>query len=427
MNKKRNKTLSVALAFVIALAMSLGGITSVFADPVAQSTGTPGSPAQAAITKILAMPVNTPTPSATFTFNIDAKNVDGVTATDASAPTNMPAIGDVSINIGSTDTGTVSTSGIVSIPKQSGDIFSGVTFPHSGIYVYEVTEQNSGYSAGSGETMNYSLAKYELTAFVAETTTGSGIYYIKAITSEIITPDNPGQTVDTKVDPTPGTGGSGTYSGMTFTNNYYKTGGGVNPGTDTDVPLLVSKAAIGDLADTSYYFPFQVTVTQPAVVTGSTTYQGYIVNSAGTVVTHSSNGAIAGSDGSGSYINFVSGVTTPVKLKHGQKLALMGLHIGTQYRINELGTDLYTPSVEYVVNGGTPLPAAASNHGDPLAIGPLFTGPNTNKAAYTNTRADISPTGINLNDLPYYVLILLAAAALAAYAVVRSRRRRARG
>jgi hypothetical protein len=44
-------------------------------------------------------------------------------------------------------------------------------------------------------------------------------------------------------------------------------------------------------------------------------------------------------------------------------------------------------------------------------------------ADFTNTREEITPTGIIMNNLPYVGLILLAVAALIAYIAVKSKKR----
>jgi hypothetical protein len=447
MNKKRNKTLSVALAFVIALAMSLGGITSVFAlDANNALIGSEGGPALTAkLTKVLRVPVGTTIPNGgtgiNFTFRATKVGVDN--SSDSALKPSMPTISDIIINIKDDDKNSLhatSAGGIISIPVESDSSFvpAANTFPHAGVYVYDFTETGSNYTVASGETLANSQAKYRVTFYVKKKTADADLYVAAIGTSPLILDDGTPGTGDVgaKVDPTPGDGITvGDYSQMIFTNNYYKTGGGggENPNPlDPTSPgaLTLSKTVDGDYGSVTEYFPFSLTVNKPSIVTSAAVYKGYVVTPGGFAtlpLTAGGNSARSGQDGYGDYFEFTSGMAKSFKLKHGEQLVLTNAHVGATFSITETGTAGYKVKADVTTAGAVVL------HTPETAVAASLTVGNTidertggDLVAYTNTRDSVTPTGINLDDLPYYVLILLAAAALAAYAVIRSRRRRAR-
>jgi len=58
--------------------------------------------------------------------------------------------------------------------------------------------------------------------------------------------------------------------------------------------------------------------------------------------------------------------------------------------------------------------------GTPTAV---IIGVNANSAAYTNTYKTVTPTGIDLNNLPFIMMLVIAAGAFVAFAAVKSRKR----
>ena len=407
MNKKRNISIKAFLTLALTIAMCLGSMATAFA--AGEITGTEAAPAQAAITKVLQMPEGTVTPASSFTFTVTSKSVNGNTGT----PTNMPVIGSQTINFSSTDTGSA-TSGIKSITKETPNIFAGVTWPHAGEYVYTIAE-----TAGSATDMTYSPATYEMTVYVKNGVTNPTTPYIYAIGTEIITADNSTQTVGTKVDPTPLTG-----HGLLFTNTYIETPTVVDP-TLSDA-LSISKTVAGDYGDQTKYFPFTVTLNKPSLVASTPTYKVYVMEGTTVVTPTSANyaGTIS-TDTYGSYITVTAGTPININLKHGQRLAFIGMHVGTTYSVTEAAATDYTPSASVVVNGGS---AAVTNGtvntalsiGSPTAI---ILYANANSAAFTNTYKNVTPTGIALNNLPFIMIIVLALGAFAAFIVVKSRKR----
>jgi hypothetical protein len=425
------KTKLFALALAIVLCLSIAQVA--FAANGTPITGSEATPAQAAISKVLKLPEGTIVPTANFTFNVTAKSVDG----DATAPAlaTAPVIGSlgvVTIALPGTPSSNTTASNTTTYVVESANLFAGATFPHAGIYEYEITENGSTYNIAdpTKETLTYSGAKYTLTAFVEEGT-GNGVpvgqYYVKTISALVETEDHPGTPGGDKVDPTPGSSNSNAsgYSQLIFTNEYTKTNGGTDPKNSSTLNL--SKTVAGQYASKTMYFVYSLTVTKPALVTGTPVYKAYVVDTAtNTVVTSADNGATAGPDTYGSYINFSSGVATEVKLKDGQKLVFIDTPVGTTYLVTETGTLNYTPSAVVTTDAATNSFSAGANAALAIPIqivGDVTTPGNINLAAFTNTRGTVTPTGINLSEMPYVGMIVLAVVALGAYIAVKARKK----
>ncbi len=425
MKKKSNELRGRLTAMALAVVMCMGTVISAFAagDPI---FGTENAPAAAAITKNLIMPQGTTTPAATFTFQFSPVSVDDRTTSDDL--NTMPAIGPTTIAFSASDTGTVSA-GAKNILKQSGDVLSGISFPHAGVYVYNIEENSSvtGYTPGDNESYVFSPAQYTLTVYVKNGVSG---LYVAAVASSITVNDSSNQASNPgdKVDPTPQPGDpniTGNYSKIIFTNTYSKTAGGVDPTDPNNHVLTIGKAVSGDYADRTKYFAFQITATQPGVVQGSATYKAYVLDSGNNVVTSEDNASNLLTDASDySYIEFTSGVTETVNLKHNQKLVFTDLHIGANYVAVESAVEHYTASAMVVENGLGPIQYFNSIENLSLSTSTKLIGENENSAAFTNTYRTITPTGVIINNLPFVMILILAAGAFAAFVVIKSRKKR---
>jgi len=438
--RKKTNLLKLLACAALALALCFGAVLPAMAAkeyPV--SEGTEASPAEAKITKILKMPVGTNTPAFTFTFEFEAISVDDEDYDDVTP--NMPSIADKTVTFAATDTGDTD-GGTKTVWLESGNIVApaglSFTWPHAGIYVYNVTEKQSvNVTPTAEETLIFSQAEYEVTVYVANKT-GGGLY-VQYIEAKIVTKDAANSEADEgdKVDPTPGGGEDDEYSQMIFTNYYAKTNGKVNPETPDPVTMddtvfRLGKTVAGPGANLSKYFPFEVKVTKPEVtVEDPQIYKAYVVEASsivspiGTEITASAN---VKTDSKGKqYIEFTSGATAlTVNLKHGQKLVFMDLHVGSTIEVNEPAAAGYHPKYSLTLNGVDKTPAGtAANPGavQALAIAASYIGEGKNKVDYTNTRPDYTPTGIAVDNLPYVVLIGLALAALASFGAVKLRKR----
>lgn len=413
MKKKMIRTL-FALAFTLILCV--GSLTTVQAagDLI---TGLKESHAKAAITKMLQMPEGTTTPTANFIFKIAKKSVDGSTA--ASDLAAMPEITDKTVSFTAADAGTA-TNGLKSIPKETPDILSGITWPHAGVYTYTVTENINTYTTQTGETMAYSGGRYDLTVYVENDIGG---LFIGAMSTTITAADNSSQTVGDKVNPTPGgSGAAGDYSKLIFTNTFVKNTGSTPPGTNN--ALSISNTVAGKYSNQTKYFDYNLTVTQAATLPNTTTYKVYVVDGSTVLATipAANYTGTKQNDGTYDYIEVTAGMPVTASLKHGQRLSISEAAVGTIYVIVEAAIVNYTPEVSIVVGNGTPVVLNGTLNTS-LSTGARMIGEGTNSADFTNTYdITINPTGISLNNLPFIMMIILAAGVLITFAVVKFRK-----
>ena len=423
---KQSKRLLV-MAFI--LLVCLAGVTTAAAtglNPDGAAIGTEQNPAQATITKHLRLPIGTITPNATFNFVATRVSVDGrAPVAETDMPNLNPAALAVSFTPADTDPTDPPTS-IMSIWRETGDLFYGVTFPHAGIFVYEIREAgntNPEIDNDPNQWLSYSDgARYTLTVYVANTADGTGTF-VFAVGTLVTVPDNEGQTEDTKVDATPG-GDDETYffSQMVFTNDYVRTNTVTNPGANST--LAVSKQVAGDFASREQFFDFDITLTVPSILENLPVYyRAYVVEN-GAVINpqHNAEAGLIGTDAGGSYIRISTSGPTAFRLRDGQRLAFVDTPVGTAYVVNEAAAINYTPSLIVTTNNipGQNIPGTLSQG---MSTGNQHVGELTNQAAFTNTRDFVTPTGLNLNNLPFYGLILLAIGALITFIVIKVRRR----
>ena len=435
-----SKKIRVLLALALALAVCLAGVPASFAASTDPAVATDA----AAITKVLQVPYGTAIPSTmSFSFTVTKKSVDGDTTLASTAPT-IGTAGVVTIPYGSGTTLEGTTAGVSTYYKESANLFpSTIVWPHAGVYEYEIAETGT-YTVNPTppptEVMTSSQAKYTVFVYVAANAT-TGVLEITHIGVLKTTTDGgtaiPG-TSQEKEDPTPGGGTDGTdtwdYSQLIFTNSYVKTNGGTDPTDPDDWTLAVSKAVAGTYSDPNLYFGFTMTVTKPTLAAG-TTYTAFVVeptNVAGVyaVVTGSAN--YAGTIGVDGSITVTSGTPFVFNLKHNEQLVFIDTPVGTSYTVAEpTGTAGYAPKAVVTYNG-TPGAQEVKAAGASLTLphasnsvytSPLYVGEAANSAAFLNDRGTITPTGIDMNNLPYYVLLAAVALGGVFYIVVRSRRR----
>ncbi len=408
--KTKRAKMRVLLTLVFAVTMFLGMTTSAFAAPPVIGTST--NPATAAVTKVLEMPEGTTLSStATFSFTAEKVSVDGTAAT----ATNMPSLSIPDITFSNAETAAATPSGgMISLTKETANFVTGSDFPHAGIYVYKITETQSGYTQSTGETMTYSSGEYTVTVYVDND--GSGGLYVRAVGAVVVTPGAPGQAATDKVDATVGGDPdvTGDHSGMVFTNSFLK----IPASADQ---LYISKAVAGPMADQSKYFDFQVTVTKPATVSGTPAYNVQLV-SGGSVIAPSTDNALTGATVSGTNITVTSGTQFTIKLKHSERLNFTNLPVGATYTVSEISPTGYTPAVALTVNGASSAITGTAN--TTLSVPAKMIGESgANNAAYTNTIVNVTPMGISIDNLPFVMMLVIIGGAIAVFAVVRSRKR----
>jgi len=434
----------IVLALTLVIILCAGILAPV---ALATPTPSPGPYTEAAITKVLKVPVGTIVPTGDFRFTVTPVSVNGDTGNipptigSGTISISFPGSGATAAQLGACTCDPACAADVEHYYKESVSLFTGDIWPHAGIYEYSIVEIGNTFGTlPTGEEMNYSQAAYKVRVHVQENPS-NGQLFIYTIAAYRIRTDDGGTIGDFKVDPTPG-GNNDTYfySQMDFKNIYTKHTGGIPTDPINRNTLSVTKAVAGDYASTSLYFNYTMTVTKPSLVTDAATqYKFYIVENGVALSTISvdPNGiAQTGSDTGGAYVLVTSGVPFSFKLKAGQSIAFTNTHVGASYSITETGVALYTPSA-IVTTAGVPSAAMTALMGNSLSI-PLAPvtvlrvgdrpapGVNTNFniAAFTNTNEGVIETGLSISDVPFYGLILLAIAGVAVFATVKIRSRK---
>jgi len=410
----------IALAAALCLSAALPALAA--GEPI---KGNETKPAETAITKVLKMGESVTTPSVTFSFEIEPVSVDGETSGDDF--NKIPPINKVEIPFNAQKTGSV-VNGVKIVREESKSIFANITWPHAGVYVFnvkEITEVTP--KLGDHEKIIYSEAKYKLTVYVAN---GNNGLYVASIGAEIVVTDGePGTQAGDKVDGRPGGDPNitGDYSKMTFTNTYMKNAGTGDP---MDYVLAVSKKVTTeagseyDFANREMYFEFLLTVTKsPMNTNAAQKYRAYVLDAGNKVVTSKDNykGTILKDNTYGDYFEFTTGVSQTVYLKHGEWISFTDLEIGAKYEVKESAKKDFTPSCEHTINGVKTTLTGIQNTN--FSIEPTLITEKEDRADFINIYKSITPTGIGVDNLPYVVMIGVAFAALASFIVLKSRRR----
>jgi len=463
MTKKKTTMLKLITSAVLVMAMCLGTMLTTLAawgpkNEYPVSVGNGDTPAGASITKRLKVAEDTKLPdTAIFTFTFTKTGIDDDTTTAATGV--MPNMGPLTINLSKnqagieTIVGSGTDAGYTFYVKETGDFLStitdGVGWPKEGIYKYRVKETGSGIVLNSADAVNegayYSIAEYDFEIWVAADSTGKMIpkYVVARTVKDAVDEYYPGDPGGTKVDPTPGgvkhedgiTIGDD-FSQVMFTNRYWRSDGGGEENPKVDA-LVVSKTVTGNGADHTMYFPFTVTVTQPAIILPTTpakVYMAYVLDSNDNFVTAAANygGTLLTDAGGRLYIPFTSNAALTVNLKDGQKLGFADLHVGAKVEVMEARQAKYRASYvrTFGPNPGTfTAPNADVAWGfprNPGDVGPHYivsgSGTTANKADFTNHCTGEIPTGISVDNLPYVVFIGIMVLALLGFVVIKSRK-----
>jgi len=338
---KFKKFKTAAAAGLMAAVMCMGTVVSAADTPTVD----------AEIQKDFQIAEGITVPDITFTFTFAGVEADA------------PAISAKTVAYSNADT---VTSGISS--KTVAEIFRGVTFPHAGVYTYTVQETAGKTSVENG-TVTYDGSVYTVRVYVRNT-------------------ENGGLAIDQITAAKGAEGQEVKQSEIKFVNKFEK-----------KTNLVVKKNTVGDLADKTKAFTFNVTFTKPATYDGST--------------------FVSGND------TYTFGQEYTFTLADGGQKVFSNLPAGTRYVVTEVGSaDGYAPSVTVVENGKQTVNKTAAD-ADSLATAETgktnLAGEGTNTVTFTNTYKDVPITGIIMNNLPFVILILAAAAGIVGYLVIRRR------
>lgn len=347
----RNKKKIGALVLAGTMMLSMG-TTAFAADPTTPPNVNGENGVQ--ITKDFQMADGLATPDVTFKFTATSETPDALPAT----------IQDISYAAG--EKGTLQN-GIFVISKNTAISFEG-NWKHAGEYVYTVKETKE-----NAANVTYDDTAYTLRVYVINEDNG---LKIQQITAE---------------------GKDGKTDKIVFTNKY----------TKNDASLTIEKKTVGDYADKTKKFNFQITFTK-SPMSDQETFTGKIGETA---------------------ITCTAGQAQSFQLANGKKLVFTDLPVGTTYVVTEEGAeDGYTPSVNVVENKVTTVTdRTAKSEGQSLSTVKddgknNLVGENDNKVTFTNTYKDVAITGIVMNNLPFILLITVAVLAFGAFAFPKMRR-----
>ena len=440
-NTMKKTRVLLALTVILAMCLSIAPLAlATLTDPVTE----------AAITKLLMVPEGTEYPAMDFYFTLTPESYNGSTEAQTVAdkvpvitgagPAGEIVIGfDGAVAAGRSETLEGTVANVSTYYLESASLFAGVSFPNAGIFEYIIEETDTSHVITSNihEAMLLSSARYLLTVMVREE---NGVTYIYHIGVVRITEEGGTPGTD-KVDPTPGGNQVDTfYSQMSFTNKYVRTNGADDPDDpdpekpdpeDPDDPdpdprepgdstLNIIKTVTGDLGSTILPFDFSLTINVPSLIPSYVLplYKAYLVDNSGIIdPTGKISGAAIGTDTSGDkYIQVISGTQITFELTHGQALVFINTPVGTTFSSTETAAVGYDTSVTVWRNSIKGMSLATLSAAG--LVGELY-----NAADYVNEFPDPTPGGLNVNDLPFYGLILLAIGGLVLFIVIKTRKR----
>jgi hypothetical protein len=392
------------------------------------------------VTKLLKVPHGASVPTVVFRFEAERLSEDDTLPTD-----DMPeiTISDISFlaNMDEGEYAYTDTVGAINYYYlESEDILGGVDWQHPGVYKYLIKETNDGYTDDDGQ-IKYSKAKYVLTVVVsnADKKPADGLLDILQISAVLQNSDN-GKELNAgdrmKVDTRPGGNSDGYYTGqMIFTNEYRSNSIAADLTDPNQWRLSVSNKVTGLISDQSHYFEYNMTLTAPILrdsepQSGNDDFAGpytaYVLErdingSAGTyIITALPSGNGADSEG---IIKFNSGESTTFYLKHNQYLVFPDIPEGVGYTVSMSKDISWIPSAQ-VTCDGVELGFESRDECTSLTIPqsdnavlnkPLFINAETHSIDFVNTRNAQVDTGLNLNSLPFIVIIALILGALMTY------------
>lgn len=461
-NSKARFMVTLVFAIILCFSLAMPAFASGDADPKFSEAEDEDNQAQAAITKILKMPIGTETPAKSFFFEFEKMGLPNEKDEPDYEPAVQPGIKPIEIEFAATDTGN-EVNNIKEVRLQSIDFIadSNLTkaWERAGVYEYLLTEVDQSddptYKNTFKDYYDYSDTEYTVLVYVANKEETTGLYVQFVEVKIAVRDEENDDEVGTKVNPTPGGNpGNGAHSKVVFTNYYLKKNGGTTP-SEANTVLGISKKVKGLTADQTKYFEFNVKVTRPATIDKEgIKYTAYIMEGSTVVTplpTTTTDGTIVkGTAPASDYIEFPSGADVKVYLKHGQKLAFMDVPVGAEFAVTESAETLYTAGVTVISNknpyvAGPPteilgkgftnptantalaIPLPNSADADPTlkatqTVGDMLTTDKRDGAAFLNDTGETSPMGLNTNTLPFIMLIVVVAAAIAGFVVIRYRR-----
>ena len=333
---------------------------------------TPGT-----LNKTLQMPKGTPLEvDPSFSFNFRATEREG-TRPAAEVPTISP---NPTITLNRSDA--VTENGITTIVG-SLDLFAllgNLNFPRSGYFSFEVSEvaNSSGLHSLPRANMNYDSSVYILTVLVDRN---------GEVSSVTVQEKREDDSLGTKTD----------Y--LNFTNTFtviWENGA-----------LEISKDVVGQYADITHYFTFDLELRANPLAALNLPITATVVSGQA----NTSREVV------------IDSYTTSFRLKHGERLVIEGLTVGTSFTVTERAEEEFAPSLRVLVSN-TVIHSDSAALGSALSTGNhLIATGGINLVEFTNTHHHSPLTGLFITSLPFLFIALAAALLLVLAISLRSRRR----
>ena len=348
----------------------------------------PGPP----LTKTLQFPEGIAVPEVSFYFSFETTRI--VLSDDPliqSVPEGqVPNIDDQYISFTSTDTTVTAGSGNVTVTRTLSptllsilqDLLDAGEFDHAGVYVWTVEEivNSSSTNANTTSTMTYSQAKFEMRVWIGNTADGG-----LAISSIEIIPlrDDSGEYLENA--PKRGS--------MEFLNIYTPDIG--------EVDLEIEKRVTGDYANLNTDFQFTLVLTPPAEGTFP------ILNTAGATV---------------GTVDITLAGPNVFYLRHGQRLVISGLPVGTTFSVTESAHPEFAPEVSVVI-GGTEIHTDSRVANNPLPSGThTLANEGENEVVFTNDHRYAPPTGLIAGSTFFVAATMITAVVTSMFIASKKRR-----
>ena len=260
------------------------------------------------------------------------------------------------------------------------ELLETLNFPRAGIYVYEISEVNgsSGLHNPPLNNMTYDSAKYLLTVLIdRDGNVDSGIIH------EIDAQGSLGQKVE--------------Y--INFVNVFTVI-------TSEEGRLEVTKDVVGQFADTSQDFTFDLSLTSNPLFPLASTITAKVLDSSGQELRE-----VTITDGSATFT-----------LKHGERLVVEDLSVGTVFEVSERALEEFAPAVRVESGGNIIHTDSATPNSNLSSDRHILSAEGRNAADFTNTHFFSPIMGLLIADNT--ALLLAAGLALAALMFAAARRRR---
>ena len=439
------KTSKKTLAILMALAMTLALMVPALASGNTPSTTDNG---KVQITKTLKIGRGITVPTETFNFTFTpALSTEVAALGDASIyidpdlsqqSVTYPALDPVSVSYNAALRGDGASDDALTYLTPEIDLTQ-KTWPVAGLYIYAVKETDNG-TAG----MTYDNQTYYLKVYV--TNNASGGTDVNAVT--VMGQNENGEWVKRDGAPTDAketvnetvTDGVDDMRGneFRFTNAYTKLVDKhpTNPNTtsgDTELSTAsgfsaaafkLTKDVSGSYASTNDAFDFVVTMILPDTYSGPAPVANVNGYSA-----HNFDDTIAQTAAPVDVTLPTDGRDMSIALRHGDSFSIAELPAGTLIQVTEnaFAEKAYAPSYSGKWGLDTSDANIKTDHASKshaLQSSTIVVGENGAYIQYTNTinDADVTATGIVINNLPYILMIVIAVAGIGFYMVSRKRR-----